>query len=182
MLKLFDTGVHSLEVKKQEGDEPDDAKYSLTAIHKMGSRDVHFPFSQESTGTQRLLGLADAVIDALDNGSLLLVDELGSNIHPRIARRLVKWFQNSETNPNKAQLFFTSHDNTLWRNQLLRRDQIWLTKKVEDGSTKVYPLSDFKQRNDKAIDKAYLEGLYGGVPILPFDEAEPFVMQKGDVK
>jgi uncharacterized protein len=95
---------------------------------------------------------------------------LGFNIHPNITRAIVKMFQNPKTNPNRAQLIFTSHDNTLQRGNLLRRDQIWFTEKRSDGSTELYPLSDFKVRNDLAIDKAYLDGRFGAVPFLPDDE------------
>ena len=55
----------------------------------------------------------------------------------------------------------------------MRRDQVWFTQKRADGSTELYPLTDFKPRNDLAIDKAYLEGRFGAVPILP-DEEELF--------
>jgi hypothetical protein len=79
-------------------------------------------------------------------------------------------FQNPKTNPKNAQLIFTSHDNTLQRNNLLRRDQIWFTQKRPDQSTELYPLTDFHVRNDLAIDKAYLDGRFGAVPFLPSDE------------
>lgn len=98
------------------------------------------------------------------------MDELGSNIHPNITREIIRWFQSEKTNPKRAQLIFTSHDNTLQRANLLRRDQIWFTQKRADGSTELYPLSDFRPRNDLAIDKAYLEGRFGAVPILPDEE------------
>lgn len=100
----------------------------------------------------------------------MLIDELGSNIHPNITREIVRLFQNPETNPKRAQLIFTSHDNTLQARNLLRRDQIWFTQKRSDGSTDLYPLTDFHPRNDLAIDKAYLDGRFGAVPILPSEE------------
>jgi AAA15 family ATPase/GTPase len=97
---------------------------------------------------------------------LLRSDELGSNIHPNIVREIIKLFQDSKTNPHRTQLIFTSHDNTLQRNNLLRRDQIWFTQKRPDQSTELYSLSDFKVRNDLAIDKAYLDGRFGAVPFI----------------
>ncbi len=96
----------------------------------------------------------------------LIIDELGSNLHPNIVHNIVQLFQDKQTNPNRAQLIFTSHDNTLQRNNLLRRDQIWFTQKRRDQSTELYPLSDFKVRNDLAIDKAYLDGRFGAVPFI----------------
>ena len=79
-------------------------------------------------------------------------------------------FQSEKLNLKRAQLVFTSHDNTLQRGNLLRRDQIWFTQKRADGSTELYSLSDFSPRNDLAIDKAYLDGRFGAVPILPDEE------------
>ncbi len=107
---------------------------------------------------------------ALGSGELTIVDELGTNLHPNIARSIIKMFQNPKINPKNAQLIFTSHDNTLQRNNLLRRDQIWFTQKRPDHSTELYPLTDFHVRNDLAIDKAYLDGRFGAVPFLPSDE------------
>ena len=95
-----------------------------------------------------------------------MVDELGSNIHPSITREMIKLFQSPKTNPKRTQLIFTTHDNTLQRNNLLRRDQIWFTQKRPDQSTELYPLSDFNVRNDLAIDKAYLDGRFGAVPFI----------------
>jgi len=100
----------------------------------------------------------------------MLVDELGSNIHPNITREIIKLFQSPKSNPKRAQLIFTSHDNTLQQRNLLRRDQIWFTAKRDDGSTELYPLTDFKPRNDLAIDKAYLDGRFGAVPMLPDED------------
>ncbi|HEY6330918.1 MAG TPA: ATP-binding protein, partial [Blastocatellia bacterium] len=79
-------------------------------------------------------------------------------------------FQSEKTNPKHAQLIFNSHDNTLQRGNLLRRDQIWFTEKRDDASTDLYPLTDFRPRNDLALDKAYLDGRFGAVPIMPSDD------------
>ena len=104
------------------------------------------------------------------SGCTVILDELGSNIHPNINRKIVRLFQNPKTNPKRAQLIFSSHDNTLQRDNLLRRDQIWFTQKRSDQSTKLYPLSDFKVRNDLAIDRAYLDGRFRAVPFIPDDD------------
>jgi AAA15 family ATPase/GTPase len=76
-------------------------------------------------------------------------------------------FQSPATNPKRAQLIFTTHDATMQSEQLLRRDQIWFTEKRQDGSTNLYSLTDFKERNDRNIYRSYIDGRYGAVPILP---------------
>lgn len=143
----------------------------IFALHeKPDGQTVSWPFEEESLGTQRLFSLAFRIVVDITIGGLIIVDELGTNIHPNIIRNIIKIFQNQKTNPENAQLIFTSHDNTLQRNNLLRRDQIWFTQKRPDQSTELYPLTDFHVRNDLAIDKAYLDGRFGAVPFLPSNE------------
>lgn len=165
ILCRFDTGIDHLEMKirQDNGREP---SFVLTAWHKTAAGVVALPFHEESVGTQRLFALAYKMLDAFHFGTTMLIDELGSNIHPNITREIIKQFQSPKSNPRRAQLIFTSHDNTLQQRNLLRRDQIWFTAKRDDGSTELYPLTDFKPRNDLAIDKAYLDGRFGAVPAL----------------
>ncbi len=171
-LKAFDTSVAGFTVIERKGAELHDweQRYRVMVYHDSPEGRVSWPLSEESTGTQRLFGLSRKILDCLQYGGLLIVDELGANIHPNITRKIVRLFQNPKTNPRRAQLLFTSHDNTLKRGQLLRRDEIWFTEKKADGSTKLFPLTDFSVRQDLAVDKAYLEGRFGAVPVLSPDE------------
>ncbi len=173
LLFEFDTGLYDIQIKKSE-----DNKIDILALHKTEMGEIlSWKFEEESTGTRNLLSLACNIQLMLEGNLPLIVDELGSNIHPNIIREVVKLFQNPKTNPNRAQLIFTSHDNTLQRNNLLRRDQIWFTQKRPHQSTELYPLSDFKVRNDLAIDKAYLDGRFGAVPFISDDDD---LMPSGD--
>ena len=169
IVRRFDTGVDHLEIKKRPKGSSENG-FDLFAWHQTPLGLVRLPFYEESVGTQRLFVLAYKMIDAFRFGYTMLVDELGSNIHPNITREIIKQFQSPKSNPKRAQLIFTSHDNTLQQRNLLRRDQIWFTAKKDDGSTDLYPLTDFKPRNDLAIDKAYLDGRFGAVPLLPDEE------------
>ncbi|MEY3304778.1 MAG: AAA family ATPase [Pseudanabaena sp.] len=163
LLNKFDTGIYDIEIKKTEDDE----RSQIYALHKKEDGEiVSWKFEEESTGTQNLFSLAYTIQFIFQHRHLLRSDELGSNIHPNIVREIIKLFQDSKTNPHRTQLIFTSHDNTLQRNNLLRRDQIWFTQKRPDQSTELYSLSDFKVRNDLAIDKAYLDGRFGAVPFI----------------
>ena len=167
ILRRFDTGLLDVEVQTGQIGSPEPR---LVAVHNNGEALIRWPFEEESTGTQRLFDLANKVLSSLDTGRMMLEDELGSNIHPNITREIVRLFQSPVTNPKRAQLIFTSHDNALQQRNLLRRDQIWFTEKQTDGSTELYPLTDFKPRNDLAVDKAYLDGRFGAVPLLPDTE------------
>lgn len=164
IIRQFDTGLSDIELEEKQTGE---TQQKLIAVHKTGGNSVRWSFDEESLGTQRLFGLVSKVQSCLEAGNLILEDELGSNIHPHISEEIVRLFQSSVTNPKRAQLVFTSHDTTLQQRNLLRRDQIWFTEKRPDGGTELYPLTDFKPPSDLAIDKSYLDGRFGAVPILP---------------
>ncbi len=172
LIRRFDTGIDFLSITKREDSLERNllGEFQVFAVHNVHGQLISWRFEEESTGTQRLFSLAAKMLDTFQAGTVMIVDELGSNIHPSISREIVRLFQSPVTNPKRAQLIFTSHDNTLQQRNLLRRDQIWFTEKRSDGSTELYPLTDFKPRNDLAIDKAYLDGRFGAVPILPDTE------------
>jgi hypothetical protein len=140
-------------------------------VHKTERGSASFELHEESEGTQRLYALAAPVLDVLKRGRLLIVDELDSSLHTLLVRRLVRLFQQPESNPLGAQLLFTTHDTSLLDRTLFRRDQIWFTEKDRDQATRVYPLSDFSPRETEAWEKGYLIGRYGAVPF--FDDALP---------
>jgi uncharacterized protein len=169
LVKKFDTGLANIEVKKIKGGTGDQSSENMKvdAVHiNADGVEIKWSFKEESTGTRRLFEIASLMVVALEIGRILLIDELGANMHPTLTKEIINLFQDTKTNQKGAQLIFTSHDNTLQRNQLLRRDQIWLTEKQTEGNTTLYPITDFKIRNDLAIDKAYLDGRFGGVPII----------------
>jgi len=97
--------------------------------HETKKGEAIFELGDESQGTQRLFALAAPVIDILENGLILVVDELDSSLHPLLVRHLIGLFNNPEANKNGAQLIVTTHDTTLLDTTLLRRDQIWIMEK-----------------------------------------------------
>ena len=72
-------------------------------------------------------------------------------------------------------MIVTTHESRLMDFDLLRRDEIWFVDKDQNGASNIYSLEEYNERFDKKIDKAYLEGRYGGVPlftsIFPIEEA-----------
>lgn len=165
LLRSFDTGLAQIAVIEVE-DGPQ-TSYRVDASRQFSDGvETQWPLKEESEGTQTLYAISGPLLSAIDDGSPLCLDEFGAHLHPHIARRIVELFQNPETNPKGAQLIFNSQDATLLANHLLRRDQVWYTQKRPDGSTELYPLSDFKPRNDLAIGVAYLDGRFGAVPFL----------------
>ncbi|RLT37735.1 MAG: ATP-binding protein [Chloroflexi bacterium] len=131
---------------------------------------------QESDGTQKLFALSGPIVRALQEGRVLIVDELDARLHPLMTCGLVKLFNSRETNPRHAQLIFTTHDTNLLDKDLFRRDQIWFTEKDRQGATDLYSLAEFKiktasqsksaVRNDASFEKDYIAGRYGAIPFL----------------
>jgi AAA15 family ATPase/GTPase len=158
------------------GDDEGDGKglnierLNVRLTHQGASGDVELDPTDESLGTLVWFGLVGPVIQALSGGAVLLVDELDASLHPALVAALVTLFQGAETNPTRAQLIFNSHDATLLGDSvsdpLIGRDQIWFTEKRNDGSSRLYPLSDLDPRKEEAIGKRYLAGRYGATPVL----------------
>lgn len=128
---------------------------------------INFPFKKnESEGTIKYFSLAYPIIDALDNGKRLVIDEFDSKMHPLLTCRIIALFNSKATNPHNAQLVFTTHDTNLLSSNIFRRDQIWFTQKDRYGATELYSLAEYKVRNDASFEKDYLSGKYGAIPII----------------
>ncbi len=127
---------------------------------------VKFDISEESNGTQALFGSAGAWLNVFANGEVLFFDEIDTSLHPLLTRFLVEQFHSNEANPNGAQLIFSTHDTTLLDQELFRRDQIWFVEKQPEACTKLFPLTDFSPRNDEVLERWYLRGRYGALPLL----------------
>ena len=122
--------------------------------------------TEESDGTQRLFSLAGPWLDVLDNDRIVVVDELDSSLHPLLVAALVRRINGHNGERGKAQLVATLHDVSLFRD-VLHRGQIWLAKKTRDsGSCSVDALSDYRRRPKERIMDDYLDGRFGGVPVI----------------
>jgi len=137
--------------------------------HSCPGGEAVFPLEQESQGTQRYFALAGPLLDILERGRSLVVDELDGSIHPLLLRRIFEHFLSRAQNKNGAQIIATTHSTSLMRWKILARDEIWFTDKGHDLATKLFPLSDFAARNNEAVEKSYLEGRYGALPVLLAD-------------
>ncbi len=137
-----------------------------TFKHSSSKGSAVFDFGDESEGTQKLFSLAGPLFDIFERGQVLIVDELDRSLHALLVRQLIAMFHDPEVNKNDAQLIFTTHDTSLLDGAHLRRDQIWFTEKDEEQSSNLYPLTDFSPRKNEALEKGYLGGRYGAVPIL----------------
>lgn len=137
------------------------------------NKDILFNISEESLGTQRVLDLIEILICGRDK--TYIIDELDCSLHPSLTYNFIEKFIEL-TQKNKIQLIVTTHESRLLDFNLLRRDEIWFINKNNLGESDIYSLEEYNTRFDLKIDKAYLEGRYGGVPIFttlfPIEEIE----------
>ena len=122
----------------------------------------------DSTGTKKIIALAGYVIDALEKGRILVVDELDNSLHFKLTRAIISLF-NNELN-KCAQLICTVHDFTLLDcKKMFRKEQIWFSYKDRDNAY-LYSLSEFtacrdgvRGDEDDLLEK-YKKGVFGALP------------------
>lgn len=180
LLRLADLGIVDLDLQGDPSFEellglgPGSLNLGLTTRlelkHRSAMGNVSLPFDRESRGTQAWFSLSGPILDALQKGGLLCVDELDGSLHPHLAAEVVRIFQDSARNPKGAQLIFNTHDTsllgTLLGEPVLYRDQVWFVEKDGDGATHLYPLTDFKPRKLENLERGYLQGRYGAIPFI----------------
>ena len=137
--------------------------------HSVNDDDPWLALDQESDGTKALFFRAQLIIDVIWSGGIIVIDELEKSLHPLLAQRIIDLFNDPLGNPLNAQIIFTTHDTNLLsglRSSVpLRRDQVWLTEKSRQGSTHLLPLTVYQPRKGENLEKGYLIGRYGGIPI-----------------
>lgn len=161
LLRVADLGITGMELGE-------DGTVKLT--HQTASGEVALDWRDESFGTRSWFALLGPTLLALDEGAVLLIDELDASLHPRFAAEVIRLFHDRQSNPRNAQLVFTSHDSSLLATpsgeRLLEPNQIWLTEKNKDGATELYPLTAAEPGAQENLMTSYLAGAFGGVPFL----------------
>lgn len=172
-LRSADMDIRDIEIQENVFvPESDKDRYSLSFIHEAAHGDVALPASAESDGTMRLLYYLVPLLQALELGGVVAIDELDTSLHPLLVRRIVEVFQSPRNNParsgNPLQLVFTTHDTSLLLDMetVFRRDQIWFVEKDADQASRLFSLAEFKTEDGLNHSLAYLHGLYGALPLL----------------
>lgn len=185
LLKAADTTIRDFKIIENEKEIkfpntfPDDLKKQILESQKYEVRTSHTLFENgkevgkttldienESLGTKKLFAIGGLILDTLDDGGVIVIDELDKGLHPLLSKLLISLFNSKKNNPNNAQLIFATHDSTLLDLELLRRDQICFIDKVYEEYSISYRLSDIKGvRKDTPIDKWYLSGRFNAIPV-----------------
>jgi hypothetical protein len=175
LLRLADLGIDNVLIETEQRGHANSSepmtRRRVRLVHRTADERAALEFDSESEGTRTWFRLIGPVLTALQHGSLLLFDELDASLHPTISAQLIRLFHSPTTNPAGAQLVFTTHDTSLLNH--LNRDEVWLTEKGPDGSTRLGALADFageRVRKSQNLESAYLHGRFGALPQV--DQAE----------
>lgn len=164
----FDLTAGKTELRSEEFEE---SRLRFTHVTDQGK--AVFDLDDESNGTRILVFLAAPILDILDKGLTLVIDELDTSLHTLLVRELVGLFHRPEINKRGAQLIFTTHDTSLLdAPDLFRRDQIWLVEKDTSQASTLVAIAEFSPRKNEALGKGYLIGRYGGIPFLTHHSGE----------
>lgn len=173
LLRLADLGIADVVVSRvpltptDDDQEPPVRLGRTRFLHRVDDELVPLTPAQESEGTRTWFAYVGPVLQALQRGSLLVVDELDRSLHPALSAQLLALFADRDTNPAGAQLVFTAHDTSLLAH--LNRDEVWLTEKDEQGRTRLGALAEFageRVRRSQNLERAYLGGRFGALPDL----------------
>lgn len=152
-----------IEGSAEEGSAASLPLFSHT-IHDSGE-DIEFPIFLESAGTQFVYAWSGPLIDVLDRGLVLALDELDSSLHTHLASHLIGLFHSKKSNQKCAQLIFTTHNPAIMGDRgLLRRDQVWFVFKDQSSGTRLQAFTDFEPRKGEDRERNYLRGRYGAIP------------------
>lgn len=169
LIQAADPSIHDVEIKDDE--------FYVIKLKKQADgswepiREGFLFQDVESAGTVKLLSLAGPIIEALEQGSLLLIDEMDQSFHTFITRYVLELFR-GEFNRYGAQLVFSTHDVSNLRSELFRRDQIWFVEKKREGNSDLVSLVEYRfderdRKNSFNFHQHYLNGKYGAVPFVP---------------
>jgi len=128
----------------------------------------------ESAGTVKLLSLAGPIIEALEKGGLLMIDEMDTQFHTLMTRYVLELFS-GHYNGKGAQLVYSTHDISNLSSSLFRRDQVWFVEKDSYSASHLtslveYRFDDEERKNSFEFFRNYLNGKYGAIPFVrPLD-------------
>ncbi|PLW81715.1 hypothetical protein CWI75_14750 [Kineobactrum sediminis] len=192
-LSKLDTGIHRIQVFEEEldsdskkilkalsgsfseisKDDPDvrfefpEKKKGIQTFHRSSNGDdIPFSFTEESLGTRALISILTPVLIILEKGGTLVIDEIEDSLHALMTTEIVKLFQDETVNSVGAQLLFSTHETHILGSKILDRDQVWFCEKSKEGASVLYPLSSFRLQKTDNMERGYLGGRFGGLPII----------------
>ncbi len=157
-LQRFDTGIEEMSIA--QGPE---GPFFLFR-HANLPREMNW--FRESTGTRSFIKHFPYIFYAQMQGSVAIIDELDTCIHPLLMPEILAWFYNPSRNSGNAQLWATCHTVPLMNN-LLKEEIVLCEKDVLSGQASTYGLKDVRPiRKAENFPRNYMSGAYGGIPCV----------------
>ncbi|MDR1983928.1 MAG: ATP-binding protein [Prevotellaceae bacterium] len=183
MLRFYtelDLGFEDIQLEKEPFNPKEfDDEFDIKTTHRKYDKknnpvgNVEFEMrSQESSGTNKIFNISGPIFDVLNDGGVLVIDELDASLHPLLTLAVTKLFNSTEHNPKNAQFIFATHDTNLLHYGNYRRDQIYFVEKDPYGASDLYSLVVYKEsdgkaiRKDRSFEKDYIQGRYGAIPFI----------------
>jgi predicted ATPase len=145
---------------------------SIRIHERRNSREVVLNNRQISDGMLRLIAITSFLyLDEIP--SVIMFEEPENGVHPHLLREMVHVLREItlRKQPEKPQLFFTSHSPYILDEFFDRPEQVWLTNKIDTGATKIIQLSDQSQlekikKDFGNLGDAWFYNVFGGNPTI----------------
>lgn len=123
----------------------DELKDKIYTKHLIKDKEYMFSLQDESKGIQKLFYLLPYIINSLKKGSVLIIDDMSTNIHSKIVKYILGLYSSKEINKKGAQLIFSSCDSSVMNSAELKKDEIWVVKNKIDQSSALYSSNEFNK-------------------------------------
>lgn len=170
LFKVADFDIENISVTQLNSDDdianPVKKNFVIKFFHQNQNKDKIIPINliDESDGTRYFFNLIGPFINTLVNGGVIVADELHNHLHPLMTQFLINLFHNPKINVSNAQLIFTTHETSVLKKEIFRKDQVYFCEK-NNKATQIYSLAEFKLRKDaQDWEKSYLLGRFGALP------------------
>lgn len=171
LLSSWDLGLSGIDLEEVVINDPRQTGTPVQKIwvpvgkHHSHGKEFQLPFALESSGTQSAFVLLAQLLEALESGSLAIIDEFENDLHPHMLEPILDLFANPTTNPHRAQLLFTCHAIEVLN--LIHKSQVMLVQKNQDCESTASRMDAIEGiRNDDNFYAKYMAGAYGAVPVF----------------
>ena len=177
LLKNADLSIVDYDFKVKNSDLSTNKEWELKTYHQTiedgKARIYELPFELESKGTMNYMCLCSILKDALQDGKTVVIDEIDFGLHPMLVEYIIALFNNRTENHKGSQLIFNTYDLMQLSLDQFRRDQIYFVEKdTITGVSDLYSLDEYSPRKSENIQKGYMQGRYGAIPIICSEEVK----------
>ena len=147
----------------QKNPEGPNLHYRLIVQKMIGGQIRSINFLEESEGTKRILFMINDLLGACQGGTIAL-DEIDTGVHDLLLKTMLEsiddWID--------GQLIITTHNTYLL--ETLRPQSIYVINVDYLGNKEVHCLDEYDIHGTNNVRTMYINGLFGGVPVV--DEIE----------